>query len=617
MNSFRKGDYPAAVKAAEEALEVRPHDQALLAVASLAALNLGDQGRAIAFLRAHHRLNPDDLAVRANLATALAEKGCKDEALELAAGSDHHALARLEGFLRQEQGDATGAIAAYRRALLAQAGDAHSWHNLGNLLATAGNLADAFDSFERAIRLKPDEVGFYVSFVSVLAKEERHSRRLELTRSGLERMPDEPEMLTEHGLALIANERQEEAIAFFEKAIESLPEDGRAKIHAAHIELAIVLENLNRVDDLRHLVDRCCATGIDDAELAFLQAWLARREGDIETAWRHAIAIPETINPIRTAQLLADLADRRGDSERAFSEFTRMNQAALSENGSIAPKPSYRKQLDSDRIFWTKERLLALSQEPVADGNLDPVFLVGFPRSGTTLLDTMLMAIPSLLIMEERPVLMQATANLDRSDLASLDQTAVRALRKRYFQLAAEKEGTLEGRRIVDKHPLQMTKIPLIHRIFPSAQIILMERHPYDAVLSCFIANFKLNHAMRSFTTLEEAALTYDSVFSTWEESISCLPVNVFKVRYESLVLDREKELRRLINWLRVDWNDDLMRHEKVARGRGRIKTASYAQVTEPIYNRAVYRWTRYREMLEEVAPTLRPWAERQGYETN
>jgi hypothetical protein len=120
---------------------------------------------------------------------------------------------------------------------------------------------------------------------------------------------------------------------------------------------------------------------------------------------------------------------------------------------------------------------------------------------------------------------------------------------------------------------------------------------------------------MRSFTTLEEAAHTYDAVFSAWTAAEERLPLRVHRVRYERLVADPNAELARLLGFLDIDAAADALDHRHAARERGQIRTASYSQVTEPIYQRAVARWQRYADQLAPVIPILKPWAERLGYE--
>src|SRR5690606_18693194 len=113
-----------------------------------------------------------------------------------------------------------------------------------------------------------------------------------------------------------------------------------------------------------------------------------------------------------------------------------------------------------------------------------------------------------------------------------------------YFAQAAQLQGPVAGRRVLDKHPLHMTHMPVIHRLFPAASVVMVERHPCDVVLSCYMANFVMNPAMRSFTDLEEAALTYDAVMRNWHRAQEMLPLSVHTVRYERMIADLEGELR-------------------------------------------------------------------------
>jgi hypothetical protein len=259
---------------------------------------------------------------------------------------------------------------------------------------------------------------------------------------------------------------------------------------------------------------------------------------------------------------------------------------------------------------WTP---LALEGEPPA-----PIFLVGFPRSGTTLLDTLLMNMPSLHVLEEMPVLGQVDRALgDEARLATLGGEEANRLRALYFEsLEALAPPPRPGLTIVDKHPLRMARLPVAARLFPDAKVIFVERHPCDVVLSCFMANFQLNHAMRSFTSLDEAARTYDLVSEAWTRAEALLPLRVHRIRYERMVADLESEMRPLLDFLELPWSDSVLDNVGAAAERGHVRTASYAQVTEPIYTRAAGRWQRYRRQLEPVLPLLAPWAERMGYGT-
>jgi hypothetical protein len=200
-------------------------------------------------------------------------------------------------------------------------------------------------------------------------------------------------------------------------------------------------------------------------------------------------------------------------------------------------------------------------------------------------------------------------------DLANqTDAGVLDAARQRYFWLATKMGGEAGGRRIVDKMPLLLTHMPIISRLFPDAAIILVERHPCDVVLSCYMANFTLNRAMRSYTNLEEAARTYDAIFENWHKARNLLPLDVHHVRYERMVADLEGEMRPLISFLGLPWRDEVLDNQASAARRGLVRTASYSQIGQPLYTRSAGRWERYRRYLEPVIPILTPWVEKMGY---
>lgn len=608
LSALKAGDFTGALAAAEAGLASAQDRAPLLALAGLAAQRMGEHVRAAEFLRELHARRPDDEGTRANLARALAESGQYPEALEIAAGGSTPALKRIEAFARQQLGDLAGAAAAYRRVLEIEPADVASLNNLGNVLAELGETDQAVSAFERAITQAPIEVGIYLNLANVLRQADRSRPRLKVTRDAARLAPDDRFVLTELALAYAHDDQFEEALRLLEDVSRRFPEFGESQL-----ELGRMYEALNRIDDLAALVQ---TLGPDSPpEAGFLRAWLAQREGRFDEAAAFANAIPETIHPMRRFHLIGSIEERRGNSFAAFAAFKRMNEAALAD----APRPpaeSFRARTVREKETWTAQWTAGWTPDPPpGKGPRDPIFLVGFPRSGTTLLDTMLMGLPALSVLEERPMVATLAHAIGSRDLAALDAEAILALRKDYFTLARE-HGWDERRWLVDKQPLNMAKLPLIRRLFPQARFILAERHPYDAVLSCFMANFQLNFAMRSFTSLEESARTYDAVFDAWEKAVGLFAVDYHAVRYERLVVDPGAELRPLVDWLGLEWHDGLLDHLPSAQARGRVRTASYSQIGEPLYTRSRYRWRRYVEQLAPVIPILEPWAARLGYET-
>ena len=610
LDLLRRGDRAGARRAVEAALLEQPDETGLVAFAGVLAAQDGDLEAAIPHFQRVVAAVPQDMQMRTNLAMALAETGRFEEAAQVAEDRGDPHLDRLAGWAHQQVGRLDRAALAYEAAVASQPEDFESWNNLGNVRAERGDAAGALLAYQQAVLLRPDQVDIYLNASEQLTVVGDDQARLLLMRDAVEIAPERADILTELGLAEAAVRHYPEAEAAYRRALVRDP------LHlAAYLELGMLLENLNRVEDLVALVAEAEAHGVGEAELGFIRAWALRRQNRFAEARPIADAIPATIHPVRRAHLIADLADRLGETERAFAAFGEMNAASVA---SRPPRlgPTYRQTVEQSIRQLSPAWVASWQDVRMEDTPPDPVFLVGFPRSGTTLLDTLLMNMPALHVLEEMPFLREVEHSLGgEAALAGLDSAAANQWRRRYFELVAEGAPAAgPGRRIVDKHPLRMAGMAIVSRLFPAAHVILVERHPCDVVLSCYMANFQLNDAMRSFSELDEAARTYAAVFTAWERAEAVLPLTVHRIRYERMVEDLAGEMRPLLDFLGLPWDEKVLDNQAAAAGRGHVRTASYSQVQEPIYKRAAGRWERYRAQLEPVLPILAPWCEKMGY---
>jgi tetratricopeptide (TPR) repeat protein len=604
----RANDATGGLALVEEGLQRFPDDRALLELGGLFAARTGAVDRAAALFARLLALDPADGPARINLATALMAAGRAADALPVADGHAHPKLRTLAAHARVALG--AGGSADYEAIVAADPRDYRAWNNLGSARLAAGRVEEAVAAFDEAVRFSPGDVRLYLNLAHALREAGRFDVRRRVMRDAAALAPDDAEVQLELGTAEAACENPVGAEQALRRAIALT--DGYT---GAFVELGLLLESVNRIDELEQVVDALAARALDAIELDFLRAWVARRRGNVAEALALAERVPDEIHPLRRHQLLGDLYDRQGQPEKAFAAFTAMNAAAESLYPAV-PGDTYR-----DRLGVISARLTpgqVASWHPLAPDRTRaaPVFVVGFPRSGTTLLDTLLMNVDGVHVLEEQPFLALATqpTGLTEEGLATLDDAGAAALRKSYFDQAdaVTPPGT---RLLVDKHPLHMVRIATIRRLFPDAKIVLVERHPCDAVLSCFMANFRLNTAMRSFTTLEETARVYDAAFTIFERGISLFPeLKVHRVRYERMIADLELELRGLLDFLGLDWQPQYADHRTSALARGPVKTASYAQITEPLYTRALARWERYRQPLAPVMPILAPWIDALGY---
>lgn len=610
LERLQQRDLPGARAAVEAALAHDPDASALLELGGVIAGEMGDHARAADRFGRLLQVMPTNSKARLNQIRALMMAGSLDAAAQAcAAAPEDPDIVRLAAYIHQQQGRLDAAIAAYRFVVAAFPDDHQSWNNLGNALVEQGDLAGASTALGQAAKLRPDLVPILINLANVLTRADLPEACRDAMREAVAHHPRDPSLHLELGLAETGVRDFPAAERAFRAAI-ALSEG----FSPAYLELGLLFENLNRIDDLEALIAQADADGVDRIEIDFLRAWNLRRRGRLDAALPLAQRTPETINPIRRAQLLAELYDRLGYPEEAFAAFTVMNREAVRAKPA-PPGPSYREVVAADAALITPDHIAQWTSISVPHQPPAPVFIVGFPRSGTTLLDTLLMNMPGLHVLEELPVLRRVKSAAGApKHLARLTTVEAAALRALYFRKLGELSPPPAGATIVDKFPLQMAQMPLIHRVFPDAKIVLVERHPCDAVLSCFMSNFQLNAGMRSFTDLEEAALTYDAVFDSWTRATTLLPIRVHRVRYERMVADLEREMRGLLDFLELPWDPGVLDNQASAGRREHIRTASYSQVTEPIYTRAAGRWERYRAQLAPVLPILAPWAEALGY---
>ena len=388
----------------------------------------------------------------------------------------------------------------------------------------------------------------------------------------------------------------------------------------AFVGLASVYERMNREPELDPLYDRALAVGLDLESTAYIEALRHKRSGEIEAAFVALEQAGDVVVAGRKHHLRGTMLDRLGRHDEAFAAFSAMNEHWIEDpSHPIERAKMYRDMAREAMETLTPEWIESWSSDTHTEPSPwpPPIFLLGFPRSGTTLLDTMLMADPKIRVMEEEGFIVEIEESLGGiSALPSLTSAQLAEARAAYFAKVEAREGALDGIQIVDKHPMHLNKVAVIRRLFPDAKFVLALRHPCDVVLSCFLTNFRINNAMANFLRLEDAAELYDLSFTHWEKARALFDLPVGTIVYERLVEDKDRELRPLFDWLGLQWPGGQFDHRDAARARGTVATASYAQVTEPLYTRASGRWTKYRAQLAPVLPVLKRWITHFRYES-
>lgn len=527
----------------------------------------------------------------------------------------HHALATA----LQCQGKLEEALAAYRRAIQLKPDYADAQYLLGNALMETGQLQEAEASLRRALELRPGFFEALSDLGAVLLMTGQTAAASAALDQALALRPDSPEVLANLANLLEMDERVEDALALYARALRARPDS--LDVLAKQAEL---LEKAGRMEAAQQALDRGLARDPTHPVLNLVAARLdrrAERHADAAARLEAVLARPMPENTRGEAQLLlGQLYDRLGRTDEVLRQLTegkRRTAAAADPQGS-----GRRRFLDKIEAYQAMARCPAPARpaEPADAAGASPIFLIGFPRSGTTLLEQILDSHPALRAMEEKPTaaaLEQAFVDLTGGGpegLARLDGEKIATLRRAYWDEAARHVNRADGIQVVDKLPLNTVRVPLLWHVFPDARFILAVRHPCDVTLSCLMQNFGANDAMAGFTSLASVAEIYARVMGAWREFAAQIPLHWQRIRYEDLVADFEPEARRLLDFLGVEWDDAVLDHTHRAQTRGIINTPSYHQVTQPIYQHARYRWKRYERDFAPVLASLQPYIDYFGY---
>src|SRR5690348_2347620 len=369
-----------------------------------------------------------------------------------------------------------------------------------------------------------------------------------------------------------------------------------------------------------------------DADQVRIDGWRAHavmasrehRDEDAAMLYQRVLDAAEDPEVVSGAAFgLAAAHDRQGRYPDAWKALGIAHAAQMDIARKAAPELSKPNGQPLPMAARTVDAQAYATWKPVAGPSMlrSPVFVIGFPRSGTTLLEQMLDAHPAFRSMDERGYVYQLIDRMERAgqhypaDLANLAQEEADQLREVYWRLVDRTLPDLGKRRLVDKNPLNMLCLPMVLRLFPDARIILCVRHPCDVLLSCSMQAFRSPAFRAMCSSLPRLARGYTEAFEQCCGHIKVFKPRVLEWRYESVVADPDAAVARLGDFLEVADASSMMDFASNARRKRFIATPSYAQVTQPVSTAAVGRWMHYREQFEPVLPILRPWIERFGYQ--
>ena len=561
-----------------------------------------------AVLRRAVTLDPDLEQAHFQLGRALLANGKSDEADEafercFALNPEKGRLAEAARLHRS--GKVEDAERLYRRVLKDNPKNVTALRLLGVIAMQSGHPENAEELLSKAVRLAPDFTGAIIDLGRLHQDQHRLAEAIECFGKAVETDPRSSHAHFLLAAALAPAARTAAAAAAYRRAIELKPEHAGAWLGLGH-----TLKTLGRQPEAIEAYRECIrlkpANGESWWSLANLKTYPLGDE-DIR-AMEAALETPD-LNEQSEVNFLFALAkawEDRKDYGRAWHYYDKGNRRQrMRENYDPVQT-----EVNNDAIVEVfTEEFLAVN-EGIGCDDPAPIFIVGLPRSGSTLIEQILASHSQVEGTAELPYLGRVATSLNRNRADGVNYPqAVRelkgpnfeALGRRYLEHASLHR--VEGlHRFIDKMPNNFPNVGFAHLILPRAKIIDARRHPMDSCLSCYRQLFARGQTFTyDLTEIGEYFLQYQRMMDHWH---AVLPGRVLTVQYEELVSDFDNQVRRLLDYCELPWEEACLNFHETDRP---VRTASSEQVRQPIYQGAVGFWRRYEQHLDELAEVLEP----------
>jgi tetratricopeptide (TPR) repeat protein len=497
-----------------------------------------------------------------------------------------------------------------------------------NVMATRleqqGKFEASLQLLERAAAISPTDIGVRNALCLCLQRLDRPAEALAHIDQLLKLQPNLGFAHANKGNALISLGLLGRAQQSHLRALELEPDN-----FAASAGLAAIATHRGEHEEARRWAEQTLRIAPDypDAVMSLAAAELAAGQTAAAEQRLHRVIMDSRagrLDRARAAGLLGDVLDAAGRYSEAFDSYAACNEALRQTYGQFA---------DANILGYVREVTAAVGrlgapslagpsgQEAAAAFAQvrEHVFLIGFPRSGTTLLEVVLDGHPQVASLEEHELLTDAALKfmrepLDFEPLLQASESELQASRSAYWRRVSQAEVQVAGKVFIDKHPLNTLKLPLIARLFPRAKILFACRDPRDVVLSCFRRRFKMNAAMYQMLTVRGAAEFYDATMRLAETVRPAIGNPWRIVRYETLVEKFADEIREICEFIGVPWVADLEDFSARARSREHA-TPSTSQLSQGMTSTPRSQWRDYEPQLAPVMPLLETWLGHFGYD--
>jgi tetratricopeptide (TPR) repeat protein len=533
--------------------------------------------------------------------------------------ADHATLSAIHAAAQRGAHEQAAAMA---EAALADGLDHPLLFNVAALnLELQGRVSEAEQLLQRAVAKAPADLGSRNALGLCLLRLDRPSEALLQFDAILKLDPSVAFVHASRGNSLLAVGAINDAEASYRRALELDANQG-----VALAGLARIAGSRGEHREARERAEKALGVlpGFPDAVMSLAAAELGERQAHRAEVRLRALLTDARLAPMERAYatgLLGDVLDAKSLPEEAFAAYTSCNQQLqriYAERFATSPTAlEYAHALT--HYFERVPPQARAARTPSSTEPLSHVFLLGFPRSGTTLLEVVLEGHPDVVSLEENELLidavrefMRAPADLDR--LMRADDATLEPLRAAYWRLASAAGMDVAGKVFVDKHPLNTLKLPLIARLFPQAKILFACRDPRDVVLSCFRHRFQMSAPIYELLSLQGAARYYDAVMALAVCLTTAFNLDMCLVRHEDVVTEFTREMKRICAYLSLEWVPAMGDFALRTRNRAAL-TPSTAQLVRGLSTEGLGQWRRYQVQLAFVLPLLDPWVKRFYYD--
>ena len=603
------GDIDAALSCYDRALELNHHYPEVHNTLGMLAARQGNFPAAETHFRKALELQPGYPQALNNLGALLVKQEKLDEAitcLEQAVSSkaDYSDACNNLGLALQHKGDNKKALAAFTRAIESNPENAEAHNNIGITHLSLGTPDEAVTHHRRAIELKPVFPEAYCNLGNALLMLEDHRERYDEAercyRRAIELKPGMAEAHFNLGTCLHPQSRFEEALCCYDRAIDLKPDYDDAVAGKSR-----VLERLGRLDEAYDAVAPLIDRGTTNMNVAIAFGILAKHSSQQEKSIRILKNIvdnnldPRNIN--ETHFLLGKLYDAGRQYEQAFRHYAIANSIDT-------PKYDHTETVSlHKRLMATFSRQKQASAIGATNTSSLPVFIVGMPRSGTSLVEQILSSHPQVFGAGELEDIGNISSTINKKirttlpypeclDVAAAD--TLDEIADSYLNTLHELGG--DARRVTDKMPHNFQALGLIERLFPGARVIHCRRDPVDTCLSIYFQHFNTRHPYSY--DLYSLGIYYQQYLKLMEHWKTALSIPILEIDYEALVSDQEHQSRIMIEFVGLEWNDACLQFHTSDRV---VATPSYDQVRQPIYRKSLQRWKHYEKYLEPLLAGL------------